>query len=241
MEQEAHRVNHILGAEELEKLLKKSYNLRLRKKHSPRQRKEAYWWSEEIASMRKRCTEAKKDVTRANKRPNINLEEKNRIQNQYRERRNTLKKTIRKAKKVAWDSLCKEIDVDLWGMGFKIATGKLGAKSAGTISDEMQLQIAKELFPEHKKIKWTRIPVNEDDIPECTIMEIREAGQKIKTGKAAGPDGIPPEVIKAVALRKPEIIQELIDSLIKNGIFPNAWKICRLTLIEKPMRRNKVI
>lgn len=84
--------------------------------------------------------------------------------------------------------------------------------------------------------------MNEDDIPECTIMEIREAGQKIKTGKAAGPDGIPQEVIKAVALRKPEIIQELIDSLIKRNL-PQCMENLQTNSNREAheSRRNKVI
>lgn len=52
------------------------------------------------------------------------------------------------------------------------------------------MDITKKLFPEHKQENWLKIDIEESDISLYTEEEIAETGSKIKTGKAAGPDGI---------------------------------------------------
>lgn len=56
------------------------------------------------------------------------------------------------------------------------------------------MEIVKELFAEHRKQKWS--------------VTDTEARSKIKPVKAAGSDGIHPEVNKVVGERKPELLEK---------------------------------
>ena len=58
----------------------------------------------------------------------------------------------------------------------------------------------------------------------------------MKSKKAPGPDGIPPEVIKAIILKNPEIIKSIMNKCLITGIFPAIWKKATLVLIEKPKK-----
>lgn len=55
--------------------------------------------------------------------------------------------------------------------------------------------MVKHLFPQHPIANYKRI-----DVPHNTPFtpeELRAAARKLKPGKSGGPDGIPPEVVKA--------------------------------------------
>lgn len=54
------------------------------------------------------------------------------------------------------------------------------------------------------------------------------------TSKAAGPDGIPDAVIKAVILKRPAEVARVFNRCLRDGCFPCRWKEARLVLIRKP-------
>ena len=230
--------NYTHEAHELNKVLKDVCNSTLKRKNYSRQRRSMYWWNEEIAELRRICTRAKRTTTRTNKK-NVAKEVKEQARNNYRYCRNMLKWAIQKAKREKWKLLCSEVEDDLWGTGYKIVTGKLGLRSPITATDKEQLKIARELFPEHQRVIWTKEVCTVDSIPLCTVDEIRLAGARIKAKKAAGPDGIPPEVVKVIAMHKPELLTDTINKLFKMGIFPIKWKVGQLTLIEKPSKNGE--
>lgn len=234
IEEEMKRQNYTHTAKEISETLESACNTVLKKKYTNTKRKAAYWWNEEISELRNESLRMKRRVTRLNRQTNISEVRRNEIQNQYRECRNELKKAIRKAKRQAWNTLREEIDRDLWGTGYKIVTGKIGLRSIVTLTDDEQMRVAEELFPKHQTKIWPKIAVKQEDIPICTREEIVVAGRRIKTGKAAGPDGIPPEVIKAIAEQRPELMERTLNGIIKQGCFPREWKVGRLMLIEKP-------
>lgn len=69
--------------------------------------------------------------------------------------------------------------------------------------------------------------------PEFTIEELREACYKIKTRKAPGPSGVPPEVIKLVAEYKSEWVLSIYNRLSRQKTFPAEWKTAKLVLLPK--------
>lgn len=55
----------------------------------------------------------------------------------------------------------------------------------------------------------------------------------LQGGRAAGPDGIPAEVVKVAVASQPDCVLNVFNSLFKTGKFPARWKIGRLALIPK--------
>jgi hypothetical protein len=62
-----------------------------------------------------------------------------------------------------------------------------------------------------------------------------EATGKIRTGKAAGPDGVEPEIVRAVSSAVPQIALGVMNGLLKARAFPREWKTARLVLIPEGM------
>ena len=55
----------------------------------------------------------------------------------------------------------------------------------------------------------------------------------MKSKKAPVPDGLPAEVLKAVARSHPELLLRMYKSCLKTGVFYSRWKEARLVLIGK--------
>ena len=122
-----------------------------------------------------------------------------------------------------------------------IVMDKLRSGPPNKLSDEQQLEVANELFPTKNVRNWKREKVNQGDIPSFTKEELTMACDKIKEKKAPGPDGLPPEIIKAVVKSNPDRILRILNRQLKTGSFPKEWKTAKLVLIEKskPGQVNK--
>ena len=55
-------------------------------------------------------------------------------------------------------------------------------------------------------------------------IEISRAIKSLKTGKAAGPDGIPPEALKADTQTSTEMLYPLLNKVWEQGQVPEDWK-----------------
>ena len=77
--------------------------------------------------------------------------------------------------------------------------------------------IADELFPEQQ-----------EDIRAFTKAELGIAIRSLKSGKALGPDGIPVEVLKAIASRSPETLLDVYNVFLREGVFSSRWKKANL-------------
>ncbi|XP_070518841.1 uncharacterized protein [Cardiocondyla obscurior] len=89
-----------------------------RVRRSPR--RSAYWWSEEIAELRREATRRRRVVARSRDDPT-----RTRALEAYKEARKELRSTIVKAKAEAWGELIQKLDEDPWGLAYKIVTKKL--------------------------------------------------------------------------------------------------------------------
>ena len=63
--------------------------------------------------------------------------------------------------------------------------------------------------------------------------EIRRAIKHLKSGKAAGPDHIPPEALKADINTTVEILYKLFEAIWIEEVVPNDWKLGDLIKIPK--------
>jgi hypothetical protein len=126
------------------------------------------------------------------------------------------------------------VDSDPWGAGYKIVTRNLGRNGPPVIRDEETMdKIVDGLFPTHAEIVWGADEVDEREVPEFTRGELNLAVAQLAVGKAPGPDGVPAEVLRIVAKRRPGILLNLYNTCLVEGVFSKDWKTARLILIDK--------
>ena len=87
------------------------------------------------------------------------------------------------------------------------------------------------LFPERDELLPTSIHTEQLTLFETN--EIRVAAEKIKTGKAPGPDRIPPDVVKEMIRTVPQLVTEALNGMLNEQKFPTQWKLAKLILIHK--------
>lgn len=224
------------GAEGLQKVTEKACNKCFKRKSNRHNSKQPiYWWNEEIAGQRRICIGKRRALTRDRRRQNIRQEEKEQSHENYKKEKEILKLMIIKAKERCWRSLVENLNTNIWGDAYRIACGKIRALPGPNLTDDKIMEEAKKLFPQRPVTTWEQTIV--DETPLLKAEELRTAGKKIKTGKAPGPDGIAPEVVKAVIEAEEEVCLKILNEMLLAGSFPMIWKTARLVLIEKA-RKN---
>lgn len=217
--------------------LKEAYNANTPLIECDKNNNPPYWWDAEIESL---VMDAKKlrRIYQRNRRSD--LEELSWIN--YKESKKTLAKAIRKSKKRAWHNLCAKLDSDCFGDSYKIVTQQLKLKPPKIeITNENKIKVFNDLFitgtsqpiQTHEKIRPDNQAVS------VTKEDILAACDKLKSGKAPGPDGIPPSVVKEAVKQNLDYFQTLFSLLLSNGQFPTLWKKTKLILIEKPKKANQ--
>ena len=67
---------------------------------------------------------------------------------------------------------------------------------------------------------------------------VRKAIQQLKHGKAPGPDKIPIMLIKDVTDLISQSITTIFNSCLRKGVFPDIWKVAKVTPIFKSGSRS---
>ena len=208
------------------------------------------WWSKSIADIRKQCGRLRRALSEARSRtPTVDLAEVDLIWRQYSAATDKLQAEIKIAKKEAWKRLLAELDNDVWGKGYKLAKRNFGLVMERVLTVEEQLEQVENLFPTRPETAWegemgvpspasTPSP-SPTAPPDFTEEELFEAFGSIRSGRAPGLDGIPPEVAKLMYKIHPTIFLNLFNRILHSGRFPNAWKKSRLVLLPKGDKPGK--
>lgn len=192
-------------------------------------RRPVYWWNNNIDSLRKACIKARRKMTRARKN-GLLLE--SRIK-EYKEAKTSLKEEINKSKRENWVKICEDVNEDVWGLGYKIVTGKIGHRPI-KLSESLEEQILNALFPSTAPVRWSYPEVDPNDVPPFTLEDLVEVTDKVKSKKAPGPDGILPEIVKYAVKAIPDYILGVMNGCLVRGDFPSMWKKARVVLLPKP-------
>ncbi|XP_025161748.1 uncharacterized protein LOC112590166 [Harpegnathos saltator] len=162
----------------------------------PRRRRAAYWWSEDIAVLRSASDRARRAYTRARRQDG----DATRAKEDYLAARVVLKKTIKKAKREAWEQLVSSLDDDPWGRPYKRTMEKIRLwtpPQTGTLDPQALDRLLDALFPRAEGGPPV-IPSPEmgegdwDEGLEITTEELAKAWRKLGgKGKSPGPDAIP--------------------------------------------------
>lgn len=193
------------------------------------QKKPVYWWNENIADLRRNCVRCRRRYTRARRRGAAEVEGE-----EFKEARVKLRKAIKESKRKLWEELREDINNNPFGLGYKIVMRKLGVKNpVGEMDEDTMRNIVASLFPTHE-IRMDTMEIEDTvQLTQFTTQELQNAAQSLRCNKAPGPDGIPVEVIKEIAVQRPEMLLKMYNTCLGEGIFPKQWKKQHLVLISK--------
>lgn len=210
-----------------------------RRKGPPHGKPPAHWWTEEIASLRTGCIEARRAVKRRAARAvtrDVNDEVMVRLTDVLKEARKKLKIAIRLSKKRCWNELIASVDRDPWGRPYKVVMRKLqGAPPTANMEIGIIREVTGGLFPDHSRMVLDEIPpLPLEAGSEFSQAEVDVAVERIKgRKKAPGPDGLNSRIIAAVHAVDPQRLRRLFNACLRTGRFPARWKQARLVLLKK--------
>ena len=201
-----------------------------RRKYRQRRRKPVYWWTPEIAELRKTCITARRKAQRARQKTEYPA-----LELIYKQFRKELRFAIKRSQENCWKELIKSIDEDPWGLAYKIVTKKLVGRQQipGLSCPKRKNQIVKALFPTHEQRPRKILQNQCDKIEPFSCSELQEAGKRLQPRKAPGPDNIPNEILKVVLEVWPVLLLEMYNNCLQNGIFHKKWKRQKLVLLRK--------
>jgi len=122
-----------------------------KKRPGGRWRGPVYWWTAEIAELRREAIRRRRLYTRGARenpaRDGVRWEE-------LQESRKALRAAIKRSKRDCWRRLCEEVDSDVFGDGFRLVMKKVrGAPENPRLTMERTLEVVNRLFPRHPKVE----------------------------------------------------------------------------------------
>ena len=183
-------------------------------------------------------------------------QEKKELKEKYATLNKEVKKSARKDKRVFYDALATEAQEaaekkDLSTL-YKVTRTLSGKRSAQAkpVKDNAGNPLSKE--PDQRR-RWAEhfnellnrpAPTTMPEIPPAdhlltvntnppTRAEILKALTKLRSGKAAGPDGIPPEALKADPKTTADMLLPLLQRIWTEGEIPTDWKKGHLVKLPK--------
>ncbi|XP_076301796.1 uncharacterized protein LOC143219874 [Lasioglossum baleicum] len=226
----------------------------LEKTTAKRSKRANPWWTKEIEEAKNSAQNLRRLCQRANKKKE--LDEAEALQDLYKLRKRELNQLIYKAKEKSWSDMCDAIDNDVRGRPYKAVIRRVkGTLLPPALSESMADSILTSLFPQEILDEGSsssteppqRLGVGsenggpEEHYQRVSIAEILKAGKALKTGKAAGPDGMPPEAIKAMITLRPDFFVAMFNGILKYGIIPDQWKSARTILLRKQDAAAKLL
>ncbi|KAJ8939104.1 hypothetical protein NQ314_011235 [Rhamnusium bicolor] len=196
------------------------------------QRKPVYWWSEDIATLRKSSICKKRRWTRLKAIRNEDDAELELSRTEYRAARKELRTNIRSAKYRCWDNIVNAIDDDVWGDGHRIACKRTGVHPRLNLSTAHKLEAVDNLFPRKPVTEWERV-VDVQPPPPITTEEIAKAADRLKPNKAPGPDGILPEVVKMAVNLHADVYEGIFNEIVSTATIDSCNEIKRFHNCKK--------
>ena len=197
--------------------------------------KETWWWDEEVQeSIRKKRL--------AKKRWDIQRDEESK--QEYKEMRREAKKEVAKAKSKAYDDLYEELDTKegektLYRLarqrhqaGKDVQQVRMMKDKDGNVmtDEESVLRIWKEYYMglmneenerERREIDGERVNLEVESVSKEEVMENM---QRMKNGKAVGPDDIPVEVWKCLGESALKFLTKLYNRTMESERMPEEWR-----------------
>lgn len=198
-----------------------------------RNRTPKYWWTNEIAQLRKTTIKKRRIYTKIKTSPRTEPVRIEQAWEDYKTSRNKLRYTINESKKDEWDELIDEVCKDVWGKPYKLVMNKFNKKGT-KIPDETAKNAIGTLLSSHDEFDRSIYKEVHSVIPKTSLTDIECVRKSVARNKAPGPDGIPSEIITSFLKVNPEIFGRAVDEWLERGTFPDEGKIARIVLLPKP-------
>ncbi|KAK3528544.1 hypothetical protein QTP70_002788 [Hemibagrus guttatus] len=208
--------------------------------------KETWWWNEEVQDsiQRKRLAKKKWDMDRT---------EENR--QEYKELQRRVKREVSKAKQKAYDELYTRLDAregekDLYRLARQRDRDGKDVQQVRVIKDRDGRVLTSEESVQRRWKEYFEELMNEENEREKRVEgvnsveqkvdkirkdEVRKALNRMKSGKAVGPDDIPVEVWKCLGEAAVEFLASLFNRVLESERMPEEWR--RSVLV--PIFKNK--
>jgi len=199
------------------------------KSHPPR--RAAYWWTDELAALRRSSVQARRAFSRIPR--NGDPTEREDALAAYRTARCTMSAAIRRSREKCWDELLSSLNTDPWGRMYKIVLKRHRAWTPPmTESLEPLLldEIVDSLFPsrvEGSTLEWGPDLDGAHELDEEQVVsggELSRAVRRIRSRKASGPDGIPGKIWVRALDFLGAYLGHLFTECLRIGQFPQQWK-----------------
>lgn len=189
-----------------------------------------YWWTEEIAQLRKECIRARRKYVRSRGRPNNDEHHHN-----FKMKKKALKVAIRRSKRKCFLDVCDDVEGNPFGLAYQLVTKKLKCLNTHPPSEAGILdKIVTHLFPLQEATTWQNQTISEKfNFPAVTLTEVQLAASGFKDRKAPGLDGIPNLILKESVKCCGAQILLMINKCFEHGSFPSIWKRQKLVLLPK--------
>ncbi|XP_011707931.1 PREDICTED: uncharacterized protein LOC105462776 [Wasmannia auropunctata] len=159
-------------ARQLQTMMTEASDLAM-KRQRPGPKRAVYWWSSDIADLRKKCISLRRRVIRVHRRNGGAAPE---LEVGLLQARKALRTAIKTAKNTAWNELLSTINRDPWGCPYKLVMDKL-RPAARPVCETLPLnnirEIVARLFP-HREEELLEKP-RQYAQPGTTAIEVRKA------------------------------------------------------------------
>ena len=171
-----------------------------------------YWWTPELAQLRKDCEAARDRVQRT-----MDLEERSFASADYRTARSELSRAIRVSKRTQFQELINIAEENEFGTGFQVVMSHLRGNRTPPETERDRLElIVSELFPIRPSFEWpeTTDPAETDTSSTSPVtpvneIELKLIASRMSNRKAPGLDGIPNAAVKTAIMEFPEVFRAL--------------------------------
>ncbi|XP_063532848.1 uncharacterized protein LOC134743387 [Cydia strobilella] len=211
---------------------------------SPSQKTQVYWWTAELALLRKGCSDARRRYQRQRRRRRPDEEAERTLYALYKAAKESLKTAMGRAMDAAREEFLETLNADPWGRPYKLVRNKLrpwAPPLTQTLEIEFLEEVVTVLFPARGNVNPPAMapPRAEEteEVPAVSAEELRAAVRRMRIKNTApGPDGLPGRAwALAIAELEPRLTR-LFSACLDQGRFPVAWKTGKLVLLKKEGR-----
>lgn len=151
----------------IDRTLKSACNMAAPRVGKPKHRRNAYWWSPQIAELRRTCIKTKRKLTEFNsqhRNGSSSLTEESvqmirrELNHLYKETRKRLRNTNKKAKLESWMEFLASVEADSWGRPYLLVLRRLRRSRLGlteSLEENMLCALMDSLFPVRGGRNWT--------------------------------------------------------------------------------------
>ena len=212
--------------------------------------KESWWWNSEVQEVVREKKEAFKRWKTARREEDQDQDQERIAEEEYRKKNKEAKVEVAKAKEKAYEEVYKDLEengaknlyklaktrkrrsLDIDRMKFVRDRDGIILSEDGDIKRRWQEYFDQLLNTKNRREELEEVQQVEGPIALISEEEVKTQLEKMKKGKAAGPDEFPIEIVKRLGDTGVSWMTSVLRDIQKKGI-PAAWRKSRITPLYK--------